>query len=474
MRKKALTSALIIALLAALPLATQSENGFGFDMNLGIGVNSFVDPSTGEPSTWQNLRLQPDISIGKFGIGLDISLNFRFADENGDSGFQIREEDWVPNKELGTTFADLYLPLFRYLRYGQKGEPLFAKIGSIDDAILGNGFIIGNYANTNFLPLRRVTGLSFDFDGNLLNFPYLGIETFISNLSAFNVLGARLFTRPLAWTGVPIIQTAQLGFTVAADLNPFYYEAQEFKALYAQDNSATNKYASFWDKDSSLDSDASNDNLDKEVLIYGVDLRVPILSTDVVSLAAFTDLVFQNKTQGFMIGLGGQLLKLFNYGAQIRIMGEDFIPVYFDRTYDLYRTAKWEAYQGHLDIPAYQGWFASLGLNALEGLVNFNIGMEGSFANENSLDILKPTLRGHLSVAPELLAGFSIQGSYEKRYISSLGDLVSAENAVIGLILGYKTGPASINLIYDVKYNPNSTTGESWETSSRIETTISF
>src|SRR5690606_7698472 len=165
---------------------------------------------------------------------------------------------------------------------------------------------------------------------------------------------------------------------------------------------------------------------------------------------------------------------LLTYGAQLRFLGENFVPVYFDRTYDLYRTAKWEAYQGNRDLPAYAGWFGSLGLNALEGLVTFNLGIEGSFQNENGADELKPTLRGHLSVAPEILAGSSIQGRYEKRYKDTIGALVSAENAVIGLALGYKTGPANINLIYDIKYNPNSTSGENWESTSRIETTISF
>src|SRR5690606_8502567 len=145
---------------------------------------------------------------------------------------------------------------------------------------------------------RRVTGLSFDFDAMLFDVPYIGLETFIANLAAFNVVGGRVYTRPLAWSGIPILDTAQLGFTVAADLHPFYYEEQDFKALLSpQDDSEVDyqsPYASFWD-DKDHDSDASNDSTDQQVVIYGVDLRVPILSSDIISLAAFSDFVIQNE-----------------------------------------------------------------------------------------------------------------------------------------------------------------------------------
>jgi hypothetical protein len=81
--------------------------------------------------------------------------------------------------------------------------------------------------NSLFLPEQRVSGLSLDLDGQLFNFPYLGIETMVGNLAAFDLMGGRIFTRPIYFTGVPIIKELQLGFTAVADLNPFYYEQKK-------------------------------------------------------------------------------------------------------------------------------------------------------------------------------------------------------------------------------------------------------
>lgn len=463
---------LVLAFFLAFTLpAEEGDEGLSFDMNLGLGVSNLPDPDNGGTTSWQSLRLQPEIGIGKFGIGLDLTVNFRFTDGSGNSNFQIREEDWVPNEELGTTFLDLYLPIFSYVRYGEKGEPIYAKIGTIGDAVLGNGFIVGNYSNENYLPKRRVVGLTFDLDGALFDFPYLGMETFVANLAAWNLLGARVYVRPLAWLDVPVLNTAQLGFTIASDLNPFYYEEQDFKALKATNPAAVSSYEVYWDGNDNNDPEA------REVTIYGVDLRVPIVSDDAISLAAFTDLVFQNKSTGWMIGFGGKLLGALNYGAQIRVLGENFLPVYFDQNYDLFRMAKWEVFKGNVALDPYAGWFATLGLSLADNLFNFNVSVESAFANPDNLASLSPTLRGSLSIArdkPEVLGGFSLAGWYEKRYIQDAADLVSPENAVIGMRVGYQTGVVELALVYDLRYNPNSLSGDPWEITSRIDTTISF
>lgn len=453
-----LVLALVFLVTAVIPGYSQ---GLGFNMDLGLGVSSFPDPQTGGLTTWQNIRLQPDLSFGKFGIGLDVTLNYRFNDGQGNSGFQVREEDWVPSDELGTTIWDLYLPIFRYVRYGVKGDPLFAMIGSIPSATLGNGFILGGYTNSLFMPRRRIVGLSLDFDALLFDFPYFGIETFVSNLAAWDVLGARLYTRPLAWTGIPIIEATQLGGSIVADLNPFYHERLNFLELQTKEPAATNNYEQFFEGS-------------ETVVIGGVDIRIPILNNEAINLAAFTDLVFQSGNPGWMAGVGGRIIQVINFGAQVRVLGENFIPVYFDRSYDLFRAQKWDIYKGRVTTPSYAGWFTTLGTYLLDGMFTFNASVEGSFTNPNSVDALNPIFRANLAVAPELLAGFSINANYEKRNLTSFADFISPEDAVIGAAIGYKTGPALINLIYDIRYNPNSLTGDKWESSSRIETTISF
>ena len=191
------------------------DGGFDFGMDLGIGVATFAD------GTWQSLSLTPDLALGKFGIGLDVKLNYRFTGGSGNE-FEIRAADWVPTDFQD--FLNIYLPKIMYVRWDEKGAPLYVKLGSIDDGTLGNGFIMGGYANTLFVPDDRHFGLAFDLDGALFKFPYVGLETFVGDLAEFDVLGARLFVRPLIWLGVPIIKDLQVGATYAMDLKPYLYD----------------------------------------------------------------------------------------------------------------------------------------------------------------------------------------------------------------------------------------------------------
>jgi hypothetical protein len=462
---------LIIGLFT-LPVFSQEESAkpdLGLGMDLSLGTSTFTNPTTGDQENWQTLGLKPDLAIGKFGIGLDITLNYRFTGTDGEPGFEIRKEDWVPSEEAGTTFLDLYLPLFNYIRWSTKGDSLYAKIGSIEDGLLGNGFILGGYANTLHKPEHRLVGLSFDLDGNLFNFPYVGVESFVGNLAAFDLIGARLYTRPLAWMSVPVLNTMQVGITLAVDRDPFIFDRFDYKEqITADPDYSSYPYPEYVSYVQSKDAVPT-------VKIWGVDLRVPILNSQVISLAAFSDVVSQNGNTGGMIGFGGRAFGLLNYGAQVRILGENFLPVYFDGNYDLYRVNKYKVYSGELSIEAYQGWFATLGLNILEGLIVFDASLEGPFVPDPDVMLMNPTLKGRLGISPDLLAGFSLNGHYEKKGITSFADLVSAENAVIGLTVGYQTGPAIISLVYDLKYNPVTAQGEDpWKVTSRIETTLTF
>jgi hypothetical protein len=159
--------------------------------------------------TYQKLTVSPDIAFGKFGIGLELTLHYTFTDEAGVDPIRT-EGDWIPDPALDQNYLDVYLPKFMYIRYGFKGDPLYAKLGSIEDGTLGNGFIMNNYDNTLFLPGQRIFGLAFDLDGALFNFPYLGLETFVGNVARFDVIGARLYARPLAGTEIPLLKNLQV------------------------------------------------------------------------------------------------------------------------------------------------------------------------------------------------------------------------------------------------------------------------
>lgn len=450
----------LFASLAVPGLFAQEESeggGFGMGLGLDLGVQTFLED--GEERAYQRVGFVPDISFGKFGLSLDLSFHVA-PSEDPDKAFDFREEDWIPDDD--TTVLELYLPKFNYIRYGFKGDPLYVKFGSIADGTLGTGFIMGNYSNTLFLPDEKIFGMSFDLDGQLFGFPYLGLESFVGNLANFDVVGTRLYTRPLAWSEIPIVKNLEVGATLAADLDPAY-RPDFFTVLL--DETDTPIY-----DPATLDSDVDS------VVIFGLDLIQPILANPVISLAAFGDFVVQpNSAIGGMLGFGGRLIKFIPYAFQLRVMGDDFIPVYFDATYDFYRAEKYLVVSGEASIPSYIGWLASTGFSFLEDKLSFNATLDGPFkaipegdTADNSASEY-PHLRAVFTVAEGLLPGFFFDAYYDKKYITSFSDLVDQEGAVIGANINYKTGPAVVTLAYDVRYNPS--TGE-YDTSAKLMTSI--
>jgi len=334
-----------------------------------------------------------------------------------------------------------------YIRYGHRGDPLYAKLGSIEDFTLGDGFIVGDYANTRFLPEQRMFGLSLDIDGSLFQFPYVGAQLFAGNLARLDVVGARLFARPLYGTGIPIMENMQVGFTGVADFKAdlYYPVAPPLET----------------------------------VAIYGMDVIVPILGGKAFPLAVFTDLVLQPESRvGSMIGAGGRLFSFITYGAQLRVMGPGFIPVYFDANYDLYRAEKHDLMAVTPTGDTFVGWFASLGISILEDKLAFKTSLDGPFsgvpavATGNSADY--PHLRAVATLGEDIIGGFSFDAVYEKYFLGEVDgffqDLVSPEDAIITAQINYHTGAAVLSLLYSLKYDG----AGGYEVTSSIQSSIKF
>ena len=102
------------------------------------------------------------------------------------------------------------------------------------------------------------------------------------------------------------------------------------------------------------------------VSAFGADVRVPLVFTkDVFSLVAFTDVAtLQMQSWGGMIGVGGRVINVITYGAQLRLLGQGFTPDYFGPTYDLLRDQQYNILQAGGSGSTF-GWLASLGTSFL-------------------------------------------------------------------------------------------------------------
>jgi hypothetical protein len=403
---------------------------FSFSGGINLGSDVFPD-SAGEPETWTRLGFQPDFGIGKIGIGLDLTFHFKLY-PTPDEALELYDGDWVPHGDKG--LLDIYLPKILYVRYGLKGEdPFFAKLGSISDLTLGNGFIMSDYSNMHFMPEQRIFGLDLGVDGSLFKFPYVGIEVLTGNLARFDVSGARIFARPLAGTDLPILKDAQAGITIAADRTPYQKGGTVLKAGNAN-----------------------------PIAVFGGDITVPILGGKAFPLAAFTELAFEpNSSFGAMVGLGGRLLGIITYGAQVRLLQDGFIPSYFDANYDIYSAQKYDYMQLDAGSGTYAGWFASLGTSLFDDVLSFKASVDGPFAaapSGSTAQVDYPHLRGVLRLDQLGNFPFFFDASYEKYRLGAedgvFQDLVDPTDAVIGLSLNYKTGASVLTLKYDAKWDP--------------------
>jgi hypothetical protein len=197
------------------------------------------------------------------------------------------------------------------------------------------------------------------------------------------------------------------------------------------------------------------------VYLFGADLRQPILTSRAISLAAFTDVAVlgnQNSVGG-MVGFGGRIAGVILYGAQLRILGKNFVPVYFDSTYDLFRADKYDVASGAVSVPAYTGWLASLGFSLFGDLLVFNASLDGPFQQNGTSSYLDwPHLYAQFLLGKGLIPNVSMELSYDKRKLgaeeSFFRDLFSFADAVIQGRLSYSIGAAVLSLVYDIRYDP--------------------
>ncbi|MDD3981775.1 MAG: hypothetical protein RBT72_08215 [Spirochaetia bacterium] len=446
---------LLAVAVLVFPLSAQDSAGGGAGFSAALNLGSDLLPSASDPTkleSWSKLGLQPDLSLGKFGIGLDLTFRFQlYPDPN--TPFQLYEPDWVP--QAGQTIFDVYLPKIMYVRYGLRGvDPFYVKLGSIDDFSLGNGLIVSNYANTRFLPDLRIFGLQFGLDGELFKFPYAGIEALTGNLARLDVIGGRVFVRPLAFLGTSLPAKLQLGITGVMDRDPLAYTDAADLALYPSS---------------------------KATYVIGADLTLPVLRAAAVSLNAFVEGARQTSgALGAITGVGGRLLGFIDYGAQLRALQGGFIPAYFDTNYDFYRDERF-AFVENLSSPGdfKLGWLASLGFSLFDEALELSIQLDGPFSPTPSPATddngAYPHLKGGFVLAEGLLPGIFLTAGYEKYFIgrktSFFKDLIDPEDAVIGMSINYKTGATVLTLGYVYSWDP---TTQDFDVSSSLSASVRF
>ncbi len=441
MQSKTGLALILLLCLVAMSTAQYYDGGLGYRGDqrgvLMGGVGFTRIDEGGESKNYVSIGLRPELAFGKFGVGLNINLLY----DTSTGG--LRSKDWDSGYD--------YLRMLRYLRYGFKLDPFYARIGTLDAARLGHGFIV-NYFNNEASYDSRKIGLEFDLD-----FGRFGFETIASNVGRSEVLGTRGYVRPLHGMQLPIINRFAIGLSFARDFDPDAWS-----------------------------------NSDDGVSVYGFDLELPLLKSRVFNTILYFDYAkirgyssIEEQTRSFgsgsAVGISsglGNLLGLIEISARVerRWLGKEFIASYFDPFYEVQRYAIHGADTLHkadylLGIQEEtRGVFGELYGNVLGNKVRLLGQLE-------RLDKQPNSGRMHLSAdAPDLIPVIAARATYSKMAVETIGDVFTLDaNSVARVGLGYKVKPyliAYVDYIWSfVETTPGS---QSYRPQERIEPKLVF
>ena len=417
---------------------------FIYAMQGSFGTETFTD-SNGKQQTYSKICLQPEFSIWKIDIGLDLQF---YLDENGNG----REEDW-------NSWDDV-INKFLYVRYGQKGEPLYINFGGISSATIGHGIIFNRYSNMIRYPEFKKAGLIVD-----INTPTWGIESITTNLIRSEVFGGRFHFRPFYSTGIFLIDKLAVGLSAGTDVDP--------------DNIST----------------SSND----AVSVVAADIELPLLDTHILSSTLFADIAqmqlgdvyvsthsynyynsvsnssttvsgrSENNGTGFMTGVLGKLLFL-DYKVVYKSLDNNFVDGYFDTFYEVDRTNHKADKISNTGSPKKEGYYGELGYTLKK---KFSI-MASYEDLTNDVNNIYPWVHAQLNVDKSLLANkFFCNFSYDKRNAQNWEQIkdMNGANSLLRAELGYAISPSAMLVI--VKQRTFDSNGKE-VTKTKLETRIIF
>ena len=392
-----------VLLQAGITLGQSQEQVAGAAMSSGVlpvGLGAtFINGQT-----YYLINFMPEVGFGNFGIGLDVNLRY------GTDG-KLRSDY--------NSFSD-YLRMIRYARWAQKGDPFYIRIGQLDNALLGHGFIMEGYENSSSYDLRR-TGMELD-----LNFNQFGIESMTSDLAHAGISGVRGYVRPLKLTPldkIPVVNNFEIGATYVTDRGQ--------------------------NADVSIDPSNGNKIVGNAMSIYGFDAGLPLLAYKTVKSTLYMDYAKivdygNGAAAGIDFRFSGMGLVTINAKYERQFNGDQFIPSYFNALYELDRyTGSVSSFRSKADslrtITKNEGNYGSIVISILNtfnivGKYQAPVGVKDAGFFHAVLDV------------PDVIPSIVLNGGYDRKNIGSLFKL--DENSLLYAEVGYK--PVSFMIVSTV------------------------
>ncbi|MCX7026316.1 MAG: hypothetical protein NT061_02230 [Spirochaetes bacterium] len=332
--------------------------------------------------SYSKVTLSPEVRMGRLKLGLYLPVIYKddlfnpstWYAPGGNNEWNFGADYWGRDtfKALLDVAADLVLKV-KYLEYGQPLEDkFFVKVGNLHDLTIGHGLIMRNYRNDSDFPSVRRTGVNTGID-----FGGFGFEALANDLPVPDIVGARLYFRPIKGSKLAFGLSGVADLAAASDMTD-----PSFSTVM--------------------------DNL--MFLGTGLDLDFPIIkNNEILSLRAFadaavtvpyikgntvtynsvpitgglrTDLIWNGgpKNWGAATGLLGNVL-FIDWRLEYRYFTGIFRPAFFDSTYERARSVYVQQYLGYLDgthsistAPTVMGIYGEAGFSLLKDRLSFSAG----------------------------------------------------------------------------------------------------
>lgn len=438
------------------PPQDDGESG-GFDITMGISAGAAVL----DGQLYNQIGIRPLITMGKLGIALDLSI---YLDADGN----IRQENWDEPIDF---FEKLY-----FVRWGHPGDPLYIKVGAIDNYRLGYGLLMNRYANTIEYPSVIRTGLELGIQGE-----QYGFQGMMNNFSeTFN--GGGLVAGRLSYK---VIGDLEIGVSAVADVN-------QYKGLKDNDDDGVpdfvddfpnkKKYQIDTDGDRvpdpvdpDQDGDGYTDNTqrddvqnndpdgvvlkdapfdvnkatDKSQFAYAADIAYPFIKQKYLTLVVYSQFAQFAYDGGWGITAPGVQAKFafINAFAEYRVFDKKFIPEYFNTTYELERAVlRGDSVQTKRQIlemlnETAQGYVIGADFNLGDIMVFGAEYQNMSISSSNSAFDNLRTVRANLDLNANIIPKIKTAGAYYYQNNTSLDKIFSrTEGTILGYRLGYDIG----------------------------------
>ncbi len=360
---------------------------------------------------------------GKLGIGLGVPLRFEIINFSNDSSGQpiltkrlgrLRIEDYDSVHDFGR--------LLKYVTYGRKEDNLYISAGQRYASTVGHGAIIRRYSPSIDTDYPRASVQVDAYN------QYGGFELFSNDLLEWNTVSALAFIKPLAFINKDNLFTKSLSVGVSGAL--------DWKAPYQL---TTDPVTGLRQVDSNGRLIAST----RAVKLIGFDAEIKVVQTAHVDLKPYVDYsLLIDGDGGLTVGLlgrfnvGTKTIHAFRTVTEFRVLGDRYIPSYFDTFYEIERYVATELPRTNPDVANYatkqQATFAGYGQRIgyyLEGSWGIPGAVGLTLAAEGVSNSPATNLVAHVEVP--VLDFLQVFGSYYKRGVTDFKGLISLDTTTV-------------------------------------------